>query len=72
MRILTKKQSYFIDKISIENYKNNIDLYDSFLNDSLKSDKSIDSVKLNTKVKLFYPTPLHFILFPYKFLPFTT
>ena len=33
--------------LSIENYKNNIDLYDSFLNDSLKSDKSIDSVKLN-------------------------
>ena len=33
--------------LSIENYKNNKELYDSFLNDSLKSDKSIDSVKLN-------------------------
>ena len=33
--------------LSIENYKNNKELYDSFLNDSLKSDKSVDSVKLN-------------------------
>ena len=44
--------------LSIENYKNNKELYDSFLNDSLKSNKSIDSVKLN--IANFYFQELDF------------